>query len=125
MFGSFLIGKRLAIIQDHISNGDIQIVITEQLLIEIREVTQRPKLRKYFPPERVAELIQLLEAIAIKIDIIPEHHESNDPKDNFLLDLMDNSMADFLVTGDKGLLKLNPFKTTTIVTPTNFEILLK
>lgn len=40
---------------------------------------------------------------------------------NFLLDLIDFSKADYLVTGDKDLLELNPFKTATILSPANFE----
>jgi uncharacterized protein len=43
------------------------------------------------------------------------------PKDNFLLDLIDYSKADYLVTGDKDLLAHNPFKTAKILTPTEFE----
>jgi hypothetical protein len=50
---------------------------------------------------------------------------SRDPKDNFLLDLIEFSEADFLVTGDKDLLELNPFKTAKILTPTEFEEFLK
>jgi len=38
-----------------------------------------------------------------------------------LLDLIDFSKADYLVTGDKDLLEHNPFKTATILTPANFE----
>jgi len=45
----------------------------------------------------------------------------NDPKDNFLLDLIESSNANVLVTGDKELLKLNPFKTAQIITPKQFE----
>jgi len=44
-----------------------------------------------------------------------------DPKDNFLLDLIEGSKADVLVTGDKDLLKLNPFNLTHIITPKQFE----
>lgn len=43
------------------------------------------------------------------------------PKDNFLLDLIEFSKADYLVTGDKDLLEHNPFKTAQILTPTEFE----
>lgn len=38
---SFLIGKRLAKIKGHISSGNIKIVVTEQLLLEIKIVTSR------------------------------------------------------------------------------------
>jgi uncharacterized protein len=42
-------------------------------------------------------------------------------QDNFLLDLIDVSQADFLITGDKDLLALNPFGDTKIITPIDFE----
>ena len=47
---SFLIGKRLSGIRQYISGGRIQIVTTDLLLREIKEVTGRKKLRKYFTP---------------------------------------------------------------------------
>jgi len=54
---SFLIGKRLSFIKKYISSGEITIIITEQLLNEIKEVTNRKKLKKYFPQQSVIELI--------------------------------------------------------------------
>ena len=118
---SFLIGKRLSFIKNYISNGQITIVTTEQLLKEIKKVTSRERLQKYFPQESVIELLQLLESIAEKVKIEPTHFINRDPKDNFLLDLIDFSKADYLVTGDKDLLVHNPFKSATILTPANFE----
>jgi putative PIN family toxin of toxin-antitoxin system len=118
---SFLIGKRLSFIKNYISNGQITIVTTEQLLKEIKEVTSRKRLKKYFPKESVIELLELLETIAEKVEIVPTHFINSDPKDNFLLDLIDFSQADYLVTGDKDLLIHNPFKSATILTPANFE----
>ncbi len=92
---------------------------------EIEIVTSRNKLKKYFPKDSVRELIDLLEIIAEKIAIEPTHFISRDPKDNFLLDLIDYSKADYLVTGDKDLLEHNPFKTAQIVTPAAFEKILE
>ena len=88
---------------------------------EIKEVTSRERLKKYFPQESVIELLELLETIAEKVEIEPTHFINRDPKDNFLLDLIDFSKADYLVTGDKDLLVHNPFKSATILTPSNFE----
>lgn len=122
---SFLIGKRLSKIKRFIADGSITIITTEQLLTEIRMVTNREKLRKYFPIDSVIELIDLLETIAVKVDIKPTHFMNRDPKDNFLLDLIDFSKADYLVTGDKDLLEHNPFKTAKILTPSEFEKELK
>lgn len=118
---SFLIGKRLSGIKEYISDGRITIITTAQLLKEIQLVTARDKVKKYFPRKSVDELIELLENIAEKIEIEPTHFINRDPKDNFLLDLIDYSNADYLVTGDKDLLELNPFKTAEILTPKQFE----
>ena len=118
---SFLIGKRLKILKKYISSGNITIVINGQLMQEIKEVTSREKLKKYFPPKSVDELIELLNIIAKKFQTEPIHFILKDKKDNFLLDLIDVSKADYLVTGDKELLKYNSFKTAAILTPADFE----
>lgn len=122
---SFLIGKRLSLVKNYISDGYIIIVTTEQLLTEIKLVTGREKLKKYFPKESVKELIELLETISENVEIQQKHFINRDLKDNFLLDLIDYSKADYLITGDKDLLELNPFKTAQILTPQEFEIELK
>jgi putative PIN family toxin of toxin-antitoxin system len=121
---SFLIGKRLSIVEKYISNCQIIIVTTNQLIEEIKEVTGREQLKKYFPEVKVLELIRFLETIAEKYEITPHHSINRDPKDNFLLDLISASKADYLVTGDKDLLTLNPFETTVILTATDFEKIL-
>jgi len=118
---SFLIGKRLSSIKNHIVNGSILIIITDQLLEEIKLVTNRKKLKKYFEEQDVKELIELLEIIAIKIKIKQKFILNRDPKDNFLFDLIYASKADFLVTGDKDVLEHHPFKTAQILTPADFE----
>lgn len=118
---SFLIGKHLTNLKQYISNGNITIITTEQLLTEIKIVTNREKLKKYFPAESVIEMIDLLETIAKKVEIKPTHFINRDPKDNFLLDLIEYSEADYLVTGDKDLLAHNPFKSAKIISPTEFE----
>jgi len=122
---SFLIAKRLASIKEFISNGKIQIILTEQLINEIELVTQRPKLQKYFNQELVEELLLLLETIGKVYRIRPKHHLCRDAKDNFLLDLIDKSKADYLVTGDSDLLQLSKFQTASILTPKEFEEILK
>ena len=118
---SFLIGKRLSFIKKYIASGQITIVVTGRLLMEIKEVTARDKLKKYFPAASVTELIELLETIAENVEIVPTHFINRDAKDNFLLDLIDFSKANYLVTGDKDLLVHNPFITATILTPGDFE----
>ena len=119
---SFLIGKQLTTIKKYISDGRMKIIISEQLWTEIKTVTSREKLKKYFPEESVNELLELLEIIGEKVEITPTHFINRDPKDNFLLDLIDFSQADYLVTGDKDLLEHNQFKTARILSPAEFEL---
>ena len=118
---SFLIGKKLSSLKRLIVDGQIKIITTPQLLLEINLVTKREKLKKYFPPESVLELITLLNSIAENVEISPKNSQSRDSKDNFLLDLIEFSGADYLVTGDKDLLELNPFKSAEIINPSQFE----
>jgi putative PIN family toxin of toxin-antitoxin system len=42
---SFLIGKGLGKIKDYISDGSISIIVTDQLISEIKMVTSREKLK--------------------------------------------------------------------------------
>ena len=45
---SFLIGKRLAKIKHYISDGTVIVITSDQLLFEIKSVTSREKLKKYW-----------------------------------------------------------------------------
>ena len=119
---SFLIGNRLQIIKDLISSQQVTVVLSEQLLLELRIVTQRQKLQKYFPEQEVDDLIAFLKAIGQIHQPAAKNQLSRDPKDNFLLDLAEDSKADFLVTGDKDLQVLNPFMKTQILPPADFEV---
>lgn len=60
---SMLIGKQSVSLVPLLSSGAIKLIFTDQLIEEIRLVTSREKLRKYFPQKSVEDLIQLIEAI--------------------------------------------------------------
>jgi putative PIN family toxin of toxin-antitoxin system len=119
---SFLIGKGLQVIREMIVGQQIVILLSEQLLLELQTVTQRPKLKKYFPEQKVDELLTFLRTVGEISQPEVKNQLSRDPKDNFLLDLAETARADFLVTGDKDLLILNPFRKTKIMTPADFEM---
>ena len=46
---SFLIGRKLSSLVTLLSDERIELVLCNELLEEIKEVTQRPKFAKYFP----------------------------------------------------------------------------
>jgi putative PIN family toxin of toxin-antitoxin system len=69
---SFLIGQELANLKTSMVSETIQIILCGQLQEEIRRVTQRPKLRKYFSPQKVSEFLELLAVIGSLVEIKSE-----------------------------------------------------
>jgi hypothetical protein len=63
-------------------------------------------------------LVRIEEFIEPKIEIT----ECRDPKDNKFLELALAGNADCIVTGDKDLLVLNPFRGIKIISPSDFLI---
>lgn len=117
---SFLIGKQLSSLKPLLIEGKVQPVFSQQLLDELVRVTQRPKLQKYFAPQKVDELIEFLAAIGHLIEAQSVVTACRDPKDNYLLALAKDSQSDFLITGDQDLLVLKTFERTAIVTYKDF-----
>jgi len=122
---SFLIGKRLRKLKDRLSDSTIKLLLTKQLIDELKLVTSRPKLRKYFDKHDVNELIELISIIGLTYDIYDIPNICRDPKDDFLLSLCQIGKADYLVTGDNDLLDLAGYKETKIITANELGILLE
>ena len=117
---SFLIGKQLSSLKFLLVKGIIKPIFSQQLFDEITLVTQRPKLRKYFSPEQVNDLINFLKEIGMLVEIRSSVLLCRDPKDTYLLALAQDSEADYLITGDRDLLILENFAGTIILTYQDF-----
>jgi putative PIN family toxin of toxin-antitoxin system len=117
---SFLIGKQLANLKLFLVEEAIQPVFSQQLFDEIILVTQRPKIQKYFSPEKVTDLINFLKGIGLLFEIKSRVFLCRDAKDNYLLALAKDSQADYLITGDGDLLTLKNFEETEILTYQDF-----
>jgi len=120
----FLIGKRLQKIKNRLSEASIRLILTDQLINELKSVTSRPKFKKYFNKQDVVELIELFSIIGQNYPIQDIPEICRDPKDNFLLSLCLIGNVDYLVTGDKDLLELIEYKSTKILTASEFEKIL-
>lgn len=78
-------------------------------------------LKKFDVPQAdLDELSDLIQTKARKVS--PKEHirVSRDPNVNMLLETAVASRADYVVTGDKDLLILDPFRTTRILNPKEF-----
>jgi putative PIN family toxin of toxin-antitoxin system len=118
---SFLIGKELQVLKDLVISENVKIITTDQLITEIRLVTSRDKLKKYFNRDKVSDLISLLDILADKVKIKKVDKICRDPKDDFLLALSKESRANYLITGDKDLLDIKVYGRTKIVTVKQFK----
>jgi uncharacterized protein len=118
---SFLIGKELQNLKDLIVNERLRLITSDQLVNELKIVTSRPKLLKYFDQDKVDELISLLDIVSEKVKVKKIEQICRDPKDDFLLALSKESKANFLITGDKDLLDLRIYGRTEILSVSKFK----
>ena len=118
---SFLIGRKLASLVDLLCNDRIELVLCDELLEEIREVTQRPKFVKYFPIQEVESLLSFLRLKGNLFELSENIHYCRDEEDDYLLALAVEAKANYLVTGDKDLLVIKRIASCRIVDVKTFE----
>ena len=118
---SFLIGRRLAKLVDLLSQERVILIICDELLAELKDVTCRPKFAKYFKQTDVDSLIEFMKIIGESFELNQIEKICRDESDDYLLSLAKESHADFLVTGDADLLVLQKIKSCTIVDVSTFE----
>ncbi len=86
--------------------GEFELVVSEQLLAELRRALAYPKLRSRITDEEATAFVDLLGRTATKVeDPATSARRSRDPGDDYLLALADASAA-ILVTGDQDLIAL-------------------
>jgi len=97
-----------------------KLLISSDTLDELIEVFEREKFNKYFPYQ---ERMEALKSFVKQCELITieEHIEAcRDPKDDKFLEVAVNGQALAIVTGDKDLLVLNPFRDISIFTAREF-----
>jgi putative PIN family toxin of toxin-antitoxin system len=122
---SFLIGKRLSVLIDLFVNGNIKLIICNDLIKEIIDVTARPKFSKYFMKDDVFRLIKFIYSKSEMYEIEYKTHLCCDAADDFLLDLAKISEADYLLTGDEDLLIMKSIGNCKILDIKSFESIYK
>ena len=90
--------------------GELELLVSEAGLEEIREVLTRPGLQRKFPSLTISTVRDFLDRIQVCSAYsanVPSFFElDRDPKDAKYVDLAIATKADFLVTRDKDLLDL-------------------
>jgi putative PIN family toxin of toxin-antitoxin system len=94
-----------------------QLVATIETLRELIEKLHSSKFDPYVRRERRDALLERVVSLVEIIEVLQSIRASRDPKDDKFLEAAVNGRADVIVTGDKDLLDLSPFRGIAIVTP--------
>ncbi|HLO82764.1 MAG TPA: putative toxin-antitoxin system toxin component, PIN family [Chitinophagaceae bacterium] len=117
---SFIISNKLNLLDPLLFTGNVRLIFSEELISEIQKTMAKPKLRKYFGPKALEEMLSAFEPFIDLITVESVVTVCRDAKDNFLLALAKDGKANYLLTGDLDLLDLQKFGKTKIITITNF-----
>lgn len=98
-----------------IGRENIRLVFSPELLQEFYDSANRVKFRRWFTEEAIDELIELIHSEGEEVLVTSEVDACRDPKDNYLLALVKDANADYLITGDKDLLVLGSFANAQII----------
>lgn len=111
----FLISNSFQKLDKRLKTNKARLLFSEELLQEFLLVVSRPKFKKYFSDQDLANLLEELQIYSDYIEVKSIVNTCRDKKDNFLLALCADGKADFLVTGDEDLLILKKYKKTSIL----------
>ena len=122
---SFIISKKFAELDELLIKTNLKLLFSAELIEELRRTVQKPKLQKYFNEENFDEMLEVFDPYIEFIEVKSDVNACRDEKDNFLFSLSKDGNADFLLTGDKDLLVLNPFENAEVITFHEFLKIIK
>lgn len=124
---SFLIspGKNIRKIKEAWHNNIFELLISDEILMEIKEILRRLKKLGYFNSYESTNLLKLILKNSTLINVITIVDECIDKKDNRYLGCAKDGKANYLVTGDTHhLIPMQKYKYTRIVSPSDFYLIL-
>ena len=92
------------------------------ILEEISGVLSRPKFTPYIDEDQITGFLARIYRSWCEVKILHSVKACRDPKDDKFLDVAINGDAGTLVTGDKDLLELNPFRGVKIMPPNQYLV---
>ena len=104
------------------------LITSQPILTEVLRTLGRARVQRKYPvgPSEIEHLRSLLEQDAVLIPISRDvHGAASHPEDDLILATAVSGKADYLVTGDRQLLKLGTYEGVKIVSPREFLSLLE
>lgn len=97
-----------------------KILISSATIAELNDVLKREKFEKYITEEERVQFLTAFVREAKLVEVTETVTDCRDPKDNKFLELAVSGNAVCIVSGDKDLLDLQPFRGIPIVPPREF-----
>ena len=97
-----------------------QLVATSETLRELIEKLLSPRFDRYVSRARRDALLQRVAYLVEIVEVLQPVRASRDPRDDKFLEAAVNGRANVIVTGDRDLLDLNPFRGIAILTPAGY-----
>jgi putative PIN family toxin of toxin-antitoxin system len=94
-----------------------QPIVSEETLRELAEVLSRPKFDPYVSRSDRQSFFELFARVAEWVPVTTTIRQCRDSRDDKFLELAVDGKADWIITGDKDLLELSPFQSTSMLTP--------
>ena len=101
-----------------IANGAL--LISAHTALELRTVLLRPRLGSYLNIEEASEFLASVLRSSEPIEILDTIAVCRDPKDDKFLELAVSGSATHIVSGDRDMLELHPFRGIPVLTPRSF-----
>jgi uncharacterized protein len=111
-------GKPAQALRYALANGEV--LLSLDLLEELNEVLGRERFNRYLTSEEREEFLEALIERAVLVEITENVQECRDPKDDKVLELALNGKAQYIISGDRDLLVLHPFRDVLVITADEF-----
>ena len=97
-----------------------QLLVSDATLGELADVLSRAKFDPYVSLEDRQDFIRVLNRVAERIIVTAPIKACRDPKDDKFLEVALNGEANLILTGDRDLLTLHPFRGVDILSPRQY-----
>jgi uncharacterized protein len=93
------------------------ILASDETLLELHRTLRGPKLARYLSRAEQDAFLAMFASEATIVEVTERISLCRDPRDDRFLELAAAGRASHLITGDRDLLALDPFRNTRIMTP--------
>jgi uncharacterized protein len=97
-----------------------RVIVSEATVAELADVLQRSRFDEYVREDARLQFLATFTRDAMLIAVTETITDCRDPKDNKFLEVAVSGQATVIITGDRDLLDLHPYRGIAIITPRDF-----